>query len=260
MTPRYPLPWDIALKLAFAILARRHRDFSLDARSCIVKLRPPPIVLGEENIPTAGPCLLTINHFSRPGFQAWWLALGVSSIVPSEIHWVVTETWTYPDQLRSKLFVPVIRWAFRRAADVYGFISMPPMPPRPEETQSRALAVRRVLNYARRVDVPVIGLAPEGQDVREGWLGLPPPGAGRFIHHLNAMGLSILPIGAFEQGEAFCLRFGPIYNLDLPPGLTDDTLDQYVSREVMHRIALLLPPDLVSAKVAPSISRQRYSQ
>lgn len=44
-------------------------------------LRPGPEVLGGEHIPPRGPCLVACNHYSRPGFAAWWLALGITAAV-----------------------------------------------------------------------------------------------------------------------------------------------------------------------------------
>lgn len=244
MPPRYPLPWRVLGDLVCAALPGRRRTFSADARACMALLQPPAQITGIENIPQTGPYLLTINHYTRPGFGAWWLALAASAALTAEVHWVVTGAWTYPDPLRERLFSPATRWAFQRMAAVYGFTSMPPMPPRAEDTLARARAVRQALAYARRTPQAVIGLAPEGQDFPGGVLGQPPPGVGRFILHLAGMGLRILPVGAFEDGERFCLRFGAAYVLEIPTGFTADERDRLVSRAVMGQIARLLPVSL----------------
>ena len=203
-------------------------------------------VYGIENIPETGPYLVTINHYTRPGFGSWWLALGVSSVLDVEVQWIVAEAWTYPDPLRSRLLTPVTRWMFRRMARVYGFTSMPPMPPRSQDAQARAQAVRRVLEVARRGQRPVIGIAPEGQDFSGERLGSPPPGVGRFIGHLAQAGLRILPVGVYEDGDAFCLHFGSSFALDIPDGLSAAERDHQVSQEVMSQIAILLPDTLSS--------------
>jgi hypothetical protein len=247
MPPRYHVPGRLLLGLVNAILFNRPRSFRQDACTCIEALEPPARVYNRELIPQAGPCLVTVNHYSRPGFRAWWFALGISAAVHYPVHWTVTAAWTYPDRLRSATLTPLTRWALHQIARVYGFTTMPPMPPDPAEALSRAEAVRRVLAYARHATSPVIGLAPEGMDFEGGKLGFPPPGTGRFMLHLASLGLSVLPVGAFEDEQVFCLRFGPPYALETPPGLAASERDRYACQVVIGQIARLLPPDLRGA-------------
>jgi hypothetical protein len=207
-------------------------------------MNPPPRIYGEAFIPSAGPFLVTINHYTRPGFYAWWLALVVSAALPMEVHWIVTAAWTYKDPLRSHLVTPLTRWAFRRVAGVYGFTAMPPMPPDPREVRERAWAVRRILAYARSLDTAVLGLAPEGRDTKDGKLCMPPQGLGRFVQHLVDLGMSILPAGVYEQGDHFCVRFGPVYTPGATPGLSPESRDRAISQLVMERIACQLPKEL----------------
>lgn len=250
--PSYPFPSAVFIGLLWAALHSppQNRSFSADARRCVAALRPSLRVDGREHIPTQGPCLLTINHYARPAsddaaiFRAWWLALGVSAVVPAEIHWIVTEAWTYPDPLRAHLVTPVTRWLFRRVARVYGFTSMPPMPPDPDDVVARAAAVRRILAYARTSTNPLIGMAPEGSDAPGGVVQMPPSGVGRFIAHLARLGLQIVPVGGFEADGAFCLRFGPAYALETPAALSAAGRDRAVSAVVMRHIAALLPAHL----------------
>ncbi len=188
---------------------------------------------------------MTTNHYTRPGLRAWWLALAVSAAVPAEIHWLITSAWTYPDRLRSTTITPVSRWVLARLARIYGFTNMPPMPPDPQDVLKRAEAVRRVLKAARQSERPLIGLAPEGGDfATPGRLTDPPPGAGRFILHLCALGLEIAPVGIFEEADCLCLRFGPRYRPDALPGLPASARDRTASQQVMQRIAESNPPIL----------------
>jgi hypothetical protein len=99
-------------------------------------------------------------------------------VVPQDVHWVMTAGWTFPGQRRGRLLKPLTYWLFRRVAKVYGFTTMPPMPPNPKESLARARAVRQVLEYAERANRPIIGLSPEGRDFPTGQLGTPPPGVG----------------------------------------------------------------------------------
>jgi 1-acyl-sn-glycerol-3-phosphate acyltransferase len=207
-------------------------------------LRPALRVYGREHVPDDGAHLLKINHYSRPGFHAWWLPLAVNVAVPLDVHWIMTAAWTYPDWFRAHTVTPLSRWLFGRIAQVYGFTSMPPMPPAPEDVAVRAAAVRRVLAYTRHNRRAVIGLAPEGSDDPDGKLQWPPNGSGRFMLHLAKLGLDVVPIGGFEANGAFCLRFGPAYRLSVPSGLSGDERDREARRMVMERIAAQLPARL----------------
>lgn len=244
MYPEYVLPRPLVTRLALAVVLRQRRSFRADAQACLAALRPPLHVEGREHVPEAGPCLLTVNHYSRPGFNAWWLALAISAEVSYDVHWAITGALTYPDPVRAHVYTPASRWLLRRLAQVYGFTTLPPMPPNPAEVAERAQAVRRVLAWAQQASRPVIGLAPEGRDTRAGALEWPAPGAGRFIFHLARLGLPIVPIGAYEAEGLFCLRFGRPYRLELEPALTPDQRDRRASEMVMQRLAAELPPRL----------------
>lgn len=239
----FPIPWPTLLRLAAALPGSRRRNFLQEARSCAARLRPPLQVTGEPFVPRTGPCVVTVNHYARPGFHAWWLTLAVSAVVPVPIHWVVTAAWTYPGGLRRRLLTPLSRRLFRRMAAVYGFTCMPPMPPDPAEVAARAAAVRRVLAFARQAPNPVIGLAPEGRDAPGGVLQMPPPGAGRFLLSLAGLGLAVVPVGLFER-DGLVVHFGPAYQLSVPAGLSPEERDRCASRQVMARIAALLPAEL----------------
>jgi hypothetical protein len=132
-------------------------------------------------------------------------------------------------------------------AHVYGFTSMPPMPPALQDIEERARAVRQVLEYARRVEYPVIGLAPEGRDApheQPGVLIEPPPGVGRFVLQLARLGLSISPVGVYEEAGNLCIRFGKLYELEIPQGNSAEQRDWQASQAIMLRIAALLPLEL----------------
>ncbi len=242
MPGRYGLPRDLIPRLGMALLTGKNRSFRQDAIGCVEVLQPALKIYGEENIPRSGPCLVVTNHYARPGFRAWWLALAVSAAVPAEIHWLVTSAWTYPDRLRSLTVTPVSRWVLRRLSQVYSFTNLPPMPPDPSEVLERALAVRQVLRYARSAEKPLIGLSPEGGDfAAPGKLAEPPPGAGRFIQHLCALGMEISPVGIFEEHGCLCLRFGAHFRLDAERAVSAVSRDRTASQQVMRHIAVLIP-------------------
>jgi hypothetical protein len=240
--PTLPLV-GIALRVLSSILVKRKRSFKKDATWAMNQLAPLQ-VLGKENIPGSGPCLVTINHYSRPGSQGFWLAMGASAVVPVEITWIMTAAWSYTGQKRGIIMKPLVRWFIGRIVSVYGCLRLPSVPPEPGQEQERAMAVRNIIQYVRKTACPVIGLAPEGGDVPGGKLGWPPLGAGRFMLHLNQMGLPVLPVGITEQNSAFCFRFGAPYQLSIPNGHSAQEQDQMAIRQVMGAIAGLLPPSM----------------
>ncbi len=241
----YPLPWPMLGGLVWAALTGRSRSFACDARRAVRELSPDLKVLGQQHIPARGPCLVMCNHYSRPGFEAWWIGLAISAAVAArrapgtdaEIHWVMTAAWTFPEsRWRHTVLTPMTRWAFRRVAGVYGFVAMPPMPPDPSELEARAVAVRHTLRLARHAarGGGMIGLAPEGMDVAEG-LGQPPAGAGRFVALLVQAGLPVLPVGVAELGGRLRASFGPLFEPLIP--VDDEGRDREVIRQVMAAIA-----------------------
>ncbi|OGO11530.1 MAG: hypothetical protein A2Y93_09445 [Chloroflexi bacterium RBG_13_68_17] len=241
--PRYRYPLMPTLRIARDVLLGRRRRFGGDAKAFIRAMTPPLRVMGD--IPRIGAegAVILINHYYAPGFRAWWIALALSAVVETDLHWVMTEAWTYPDRAREQMLTPLSRRLFRRLAQVYGFTSMPPMPPRPWEVAARAAAVRSVLHLARRSPRPAIALAPEGGDAPTGSLMTPPPGAGRFIGLLAAAGLPLSAAGIYEQAGELCLHFGPPVDLTS----TDAHDDQRIAGRAMRAIAGCLPEGLRGA-------------
>ncbi len=238
--PRYGLPSSVVVGLAFNALFGLKRSFRADALGCIGRLKPPLRVIGEENVPESGPCVVTVNHYYRPGFGAWWIALAIAATVPVEMHWVVTGELTYLGKLGS----PISRWALARIAKTYGFTTMPPMPPRPQDVEARARSVRAVLEYVKQQPDFMLGLAPEGADQGGGRLSLPPSGVGRFGLLLAGSGSAFVPVAAYEANGAFCLHFGSAYRLNVPPGSPTDKKDRVAAEIMMKNIAVLLPEAL----------------
>jgi len=248
---RYP-PWA-TLDIALGVLAGRPRSLARDAHrlaSGISSLRvegnPQALFTDGGRAASARGLLFTFNHYSRPGFQVWWIPIALASVVPCEMHWVMATAWTYPDWLRSHTLTPLSTWLFHRLARAYGFTPMPPMPPRPWELAARANAVREVLRWARAQARPVIGLAPEGMDPPPGKMMMPPAGVGRFIDKLARLGLAIVPVGAYEEGGALCLNFGRPYLLGARAEEDRDMRDGQVGHIVMQHIAERLPSHLRS--------------
>lgn len=239
--PTYSYDPLVVLALAGKVLFGGKRSFRNDSTTLIGRIKPPLRVLGAENIPQAGPCLITFNHYYRPGFGAWWMALALAASVPAEIHFVMTGEWTFQGKWYAPLGRPLSHWLFTRVSKVYGFTTSPPMPPHPQDVLARAQSVRRVLEYARSHPQAVLGLAPEGGDQPGSVLSLPPTGSGRFMSLLAGMGYPLLPVGVYEENGNLYLSFGKAYILPAPRGGNSDDKDGEVTKTVMQHIAYQLP-------------------
>jgi len=238
--PRYRIPPFLVVGLVFNALFDIQRSFCADALRCIESLKPPLKILGEENIPDNGPCVVTVNHYYRPGFGAGWIALAIAATVPVEMHWVVTGELLYLGKLGS----PISRWALKRIGKTYGFTTMPPMPPRPGDVEARARSVKKVFRLMKQTGNTILGLAPEGADQVHGELSVPPSGVGRFGLLLAGLGSVFVPVGVYEADGAFCLHFGPAYRLSLPSGSSPNEKDGAAAEIMMKNIAILLPEEL----------------
>lgn len=226
--------------MARLALHRRPRSFRSDAQHLLARLTPPLRIEGQAPDLAGSAWLVVVNHYTRPGFRAWWIPMAISASLPREVHWVVTSTLTFQDRWRSNTVTPASRWFLRHVAHLYGFVAMPPMPPRPFEVVQRAQAVRQALRLAGQPQA-VLGLAPEGGDMPGGVLSPPPPGSGRFVWHLARRGLRLLPVGAFEADGRLCLHFGSAS--DLPPDLPEP-IESNAADFVMASIAVCLPAHL----------------
>lgn len=249
---RYP-PALVA-RLAWAMLHGRQRSFAPDAVRLYRTLRPPPQVQGIDHIPQSDSFVVVFNHYSSSSFPSWWGPIVMTALIgsrrplgPRGISWVMTGAWTYPDPLRQRVLTPLSQFVFSRLAHTYGFVAMPPMPPRPHEVEARARAVRQVLALARRETPPLIGISPEGHDSPGAALMVPPPGVGRFLLQLAAAGLPFLPVGLHERGIGLIVRFGPLFRLEPPPSLPREARDFWAGEQVMVAIGRLLPPPLWGA-------------
>jgi hypothetical protein len=190
-----------------------------------------------------GGCVIAVNHYWRPGFRSMWIGLAVSATVPYPVQWTMTSVWRSPDFFRSMTITPLSSWFLRRIASSYGFISMPPMPPHPQEINARAGAVRSLLRYAQSNACPIIAIAPEGADTGRGCLSTPPDGIGRLLCLLLERGLSLLACGLFEEEGHLHLHYGEPLQLSINDLSRQDREDVLVS-VTMRAIAACLPDRL----------------
>jgi len=242
--PKYSYPHGFWASIAHDVLLLRRRSFRDDAKACIENLHPPLRVLGIENIPQHGPCVITVNHYYRAGFAAQWLALAIATVIPVDMHWVITGELTYPGKWYAPLGMIISKFILHRLARIYGFTSMPPMPPCAKDVVERAAAVREVLHIVKHTKNPILGLAPEGGDSVDGKLAHPAPGLGRFGLLLSNAGLKFIPVGAYEADGVFTIHFGETYELHIQRELSADEKDAQAAQIIMKNIAQLLPMNL----------------
>jgi hypothetical protein len=244
LQPKYKIPFRLWGSVAWSLVVGRHRSILTDALAAFADGLPKFNILGGENIPQSEPCLVVCNHYSRPGFKAWWFVLGISAAfsgqrspqVDSDIRWVMTSAWTFPGQpWRAWLLTPLTQRLFTRIAESYGFISMPPMPPAPHEMAGRAAAVLKTVRLAvrNRQNGVLIGLAPEGQDFETGF-GRFPAGSGEFISLLVQAGLKVLPVGVCERQDVLVVSFGEGFVPQIPTDQSER--DRRVSEQVIEAI------------------------
>jgi hypothetical protein len=243
-SPDYSYPAGLFPSIALDLLLLRQRDFHKDAKACIGNLKPPLQVSGKEHIPQHGPGVITVNHYHRLGFGAQWIALAIAALVPVHMHWIMTGEFTYSGKWYEAIGSIGSRILLERIACIYGFTTMPPMPPREKDVEARAASVRAVLEYVRGAQNPLIGLSPEGYDPPNGILTRPFRGPGRFGLLLSKAGLEMIPVGVYEADGVFHIRFGESYKLNVPSHLSPDEKDDQASQIIMENIARLLPVPL----------------
>jgi len=237
----FPTPTLLIIKAFFAGLLNVRRSYSCDARRIIAGLPKPLHITGQENIPPAGPCLITSNHYSYPGFHSWLISSSISAVLPYDVRWVMANAFQYPGKFGERILSPLSHIVLTRLARAYNFFPMPPIPPRQRDITDRALAVRRIITAARKNNHLILGLAPEGGDTPGGQLTWPPAGVGQFISRLVETGLPILPIGVYAEDWTIHLAIGPYYSFTSPGKISKGELDRFYAKVVMCHIADLLP-------------------
>lgn len=236
--PLYPSIIPGGLRALVNRLLGRQLRFGGFARPLVQRISPPAECLGADNIPQGGGYVVTVNHYAREGFSSAWIAIGVSGFLPAEVTWIMTEEWVFEGNPMAWLLRPAMRIVLASLQKTLGFLPMPTMAPGYSETTQRSAAVRRVIGYIRQHPQAVIGIAPEGRDAPHPGMGDLPDGVGKFILHLNRMGLRVLPAAIAEHNGRLRVSFGAAYDLALPEAGED--LDAQARAIVRAKIEHLL--------------------
>lgn len=256
-TPSYSLPPDFIAGVVLHLLAGRPRSFRRDAIRLLSRRGSSVQITGLPRVCAAEKYIVTVNHYTRPGFPAWWIALVLSAFLEQDVHWIMTDSWKMEGRWYGGLVRKITRSLFARLAKMYGFSTTPPMPLSPDDSAGRGDSVRRIFSHVRQHSPAVVGYVPEGRDFADSRLGWPPYAAGRFVYHIKRLGYHILPVGLYEEERQLCVHIGQPYNLGEPHShatgdihpvtyrlLTRRQTDLLLTRTVMRRIAVLLPENL----------------
>ena len=168
--PFYLFPKKLVIEIILFLLKNKKRRITFDSLRAISGVLTQIQVIDENNIPNEGPGLVTLNHYSRPGFSMVWAALGISAQLPEKYLWLMTSAWTNCTWGVDQLRMEITRVLYKRLAGIYGFITTPPMPPAPDELAERALSIKKVIRFNYENPQMILCIAPEGQDFEYGKL------------------------------------------------------------------------------------------
>ena len=237
----YRLSLRYILRVILAVLLGQRRDLGPDIRGTLAGARPCPRVIDQHNIPEEGPFVFVTNHYERPGLKVFWGGMLAANAIYERrrshrtLRWLMTSEW-YNFRLGGLIPIPVwlLRWLFRRIANVYGLVIVPRSP---ERRVGRAAAMRSILDVVTGGEP--IGLYPEGTG-REVLIEAL-PGTGLFIHLLSRRGIPLLPCGVYEVDGVLTARFGPPFRIELQEGAEKSQRDDLAREQVMTHIGRLLP-------------------
>jgi hypothetical protein len=183
--PSYSFPKKLVIEIILSLFKNEKRSIDSDSARAISGVFPPVQIIDKKNIPNEGPGLVTLNHYSRPGFSIVWAALGISAQLPEKHLWLMTNAWTNRTRGVDQFRMGITRVLFKRLAGMYGFITTPPMPPTSGELAERALSIRKLMRVIHTNPETILCIAPEGQDFEYGKFGNPPEGTGKFIFQVQ---------------------------------------------------------------------------
>ncbi len=238
------IPFGFLLNVFVSAILHHQRSFREDARRLMKGHISDFIIEGESHLIQSEPCLLVVNHFYHPGFNALWIAVAIASVIPQEMQWLITNAWTFPRRKARSLLRNLSHFVLSQIASVYHFFPMPPNPPELNQSREAALTIRKLFQAARTNPRPFLAFAPEGRDFPNGTLGMPAKGTGTIIAELCKLRYSILPVGFFLKGAVFHIVVGKAYHLEISSSFNRKKEDPDISTTVMQSIARLLPIEL----------------
>lgn len=257
MPPPYRIPYTLLAPRLPSLLIGQRRSLVRDLCLLFSQIGNAPRPVNADFIPRRDPFLLVMNHYRRADIPVWWSAIAAFKAVsdvrageaPGAVRMIIASQWTYAQRWQRAFVEPLTRFMIRRIAHAYDFVTIEPAELGASQAGARAQSIRRVLEAAKQAiqTGQPLGLAPEGGDSADGRLMRPPGGAGRFMLLLASTGLPFVPVGVYAEGNRLVAGFGAAFELKPPRGLGKPALDEWACREVMTRVARLLPAELRGA-------------
>ncbi len=257
MKPPYRISHSVLIPYIPSFLFGQRRSLPHDVQRLFGANGNAPRAIDADLIPTHDAFLLVMNHYHRSDIPAWWSALAAFKPISEQrvgtaskaVRLIIASQWTYTQRWQQLVVEPATRFVIGRIVRAYNFVAIEPTALGAAHANQRAQSIRRVLEAAKQAvrNQQVLALAPEGGDSPDGALMHPPAGAGRFMLLLAATGLPLVPVGIFTDGDTLVTRFGESFQLKAPRNLNKSELDEWAAREVMTRIAGLLPANLRGA-------------
>ena len=121
MKPQYLFPLAIIPALVLAALKNNTRSFRHDSKYLVTKICPPVEFICNPIISQKKPLLITVNHYSHPGFSIMWAVIAISSYIPVDVHWIMTNTWDYRSPIPNMVLKPFNHMILSEIARIYNF-------------------------------------------------------------------------------------------------------------------------------------------
>lgn len=240
----YVLPRLILLKVLLAFLFRRRRNVWDDCVAANSTLANQPVIRGMEHVPQTGPIVFLPNHYERKD-SVWvgWGAIALTAALQRErdranlrwMHWVMTDTWADCYVGPFHLNPRYLGWILKGFGDVYGITRMPAHD-LPNHTQQRgrsASALREI--FENLESGACVAVHPEAAGFET--LVQPPAGAGRVLSCIERRGVTMIPVGVYEENDHLVINIGQAF----APGSFARKSDVDAADTAMRTIARLIP-------------------
>jgi 1-acyl-sn-glycerol-3-phosphate acyltransferase len=198
---RYPIRWRLIWRLIPAIAVGGGARFDILCREIAGHVARPPVIAGEENLPSSPRFLLAANHYQRRGLWIVHPAAIITDVLRRHyrldnppVRWIVTANWP-PVRIGRFSFASPGDWLLPRIARA---LLAYPVPFAGANPQRAARSLRRLVRDAATTERP-IGLFPEGVSGTAERPAPPLPGVERLIAHLARVGLPVVPVSIAEQ-------------------------------------------------------------
>ena len=241
------------------LIAGKKRSLAEDAKVLLSSLEGQVIVLGSENIPPAGPLLITPNHYSHGPYHSLWkdlrVAVSVEKARGEDIKFILQDSLT--NSFTNKR-IEMTREFIESLSRTYGHILVPPPDVHASDGERAESGNVRNMIWSFK-NGEAVGLYPEVRNSTKLRRGHSLAGrvAGAFYRTTSGRG-QILPVGVFKTG----IHFGkPYFVSDMQRFFVrsndpDKTQGNHkdAANYMMSRVNELVPPRLRNGKLTGFIA------